>query len=807
MVSHYRIISKLGSGGMGEVYLAEDLLLGRRVALKLLPEKYTQDKERVRRFEHEARAAGKLSHPNILTIFEIGEADGAHFIATEFVDGQTLRRRLSGRRIPTGEALDIAIQIAGALHAAHGEGITHRDIKPENIMLREDGFVKVLDFGLAKLTENALFQNYDPSVTQGETIGETFADHFATTPLETQPDTSPGVILGTISYMSPEQARGLKVDHRTDIFSLGVVLYEMVTGRPPFEGPTTGDMLVAILDRKPPPLARFAADAPDELEWILLKALNKDRDDRYQLVNGLMTDLKRLQKRLQFESKFSQDVKYSDTLDTGRATTGVHDAGGVLTDSGRMRTGAHRSLRAIDSLAVLPFISASQEPNADYLCEAVPESLIINLSRLRQLRVMAWSTVTRYRNRDADALMIGRELEVRAVFTARMFIFGGNLVIRAELVDTDDGSQIWGEQYQRKLDDLLAIEQEISREICEHLRLRLNDDEKQRLVKRYTENALAYQAYLKGRYYWNQRTAKGLKKSIECFQEAIDLDEGYALAYAGLADCYCLLSIYSAIPPKAAMPRAKDAAIKALDLDDGLAEAHTSLAAAVVWFDWDWETSEREFKRAIELNPSYSVAHHWYASVLLSAMGRHDEALAEELRALEIEPLSLVINANLGFICYQGRQFDQAVDYLKNALEIDENFIYGHFILGLTYAQKEMFDESIAEIKLAIDLAGGRGALINAALGYVYAISGRREEALQLLQQLQTFPANRDVSPFYLALINAGLGDKDQALKCLDDACEERYNWVVWLKTEPMLDSLRGDERFDELLRRIGLAG
>ncbi len=807
MVSHYRIISKLGSGGMGEVYLAEDLLLGRRVALKLLPEKYTQDKERVRRFEHEARAAGKLSHPNILTIFEIGEADGAHFIATEFVDGQTLRRRLSGRRIPTGEALDIAIQIAGALHAAHGEGITHRDIKPENIMLREDGFVKVLDFGLAKLTENALFQNYDPSVTQGETIGETFADHFATTPLETQPDTSPGVILGTISYMSPEQARGLKVDHRTDIFSLGVVLYEMVTGRPPFEGPTTGDMLVAILDRKPPPLARFAADAPDELEWILLKALNKDRDDRYQLVNGLMTDLKRLQKRLQFESKFSQDVKYSDTLDTGRATTGVHDAGGVLTDSGRMRTGAHRSLRAIDSLAVLPFISASQEPNADYLCEAVPESLIINLSRLRQLRVMAWSTVTRYRNRDADALMIGRELEVRAVFTARMFIFGGNLVIRAELVDTDDGSQIWGEQYQRKLDDLLAIEQEISREICEHLRLRLNDDEKQRLVKRYTENALAYQAYLKGRYYWNQRTAKGLKKSIECFQEAIDLDEGYALAYAGLADCYCLLSIYSAIPPKAAMPRAKDAAIKALDLDDGLAEAHTSLAAAVVWFDWDWETSEREFKRAIELNPSYSVAHHWYASVLLSAMGRHDEALAEELRALEIEPLSLVINANLGFICYQGRQFDQAVDYLKNALEIDENFIYGHFILGLTYAQKEMFDESIAEIKLAIDLAGGRGALINAALGYVYAISGRREEALQLLQQLQTFPANRDVSPFYLALINAGLGDKDQALKCLDDACEERYNWVVWLKTEPMLDSLRWDERFDELLRRIGLAG
>jgi eukaryotic-like serine/threonine-protein kinase len=811
-VSHYRIISKLGAGGMGDVYLAEDVNLGRRVALKLLPTKYTQDQERVLRFEHEARAASRLSHPNILTIYEIGESEGKHYIAMEFIKGQTLRRRMAGRRLPVGEALEIAVQIASALAAAHGAGITHRDIKPENIMLGDDHFVKVLDFGLAKLSQETFLTSHDPAITQAETIEETLSDHFATSPLETRPETSPGMILGTLSYMSPEQARGLKVDARTDIFSLGIVLYEMVAGRPPFEAPTTGDMLVAILDRNPPPLARFTSEAPEELEWIILKTLAKDRDDRYQRAKSLMTDLRRLQKRLEYESiagHQGREAQGSDLAERSETawskSRSADDSGGVLTDSGYLRTEAHRVSHALNSLAVLPFASMSQDPNAEYLSEAIPESLIINLSRLRQLRVMAWSTVARFRDRDVDALNVGRELHVRAVFTGRMFQYGDSLVIRAELVDTEDGSQIWGGQYQRKLDDLFTIEQQISREICEHLRLRLNDDEKQRLGKRYTENAAAYHAYLRGRYYWNRRTAKGIKKAMECFEEAIRFDDSYALAYAGLADCYCLVSIYSAMPPKSALPQAKYAALKSLEIDDGLAEAHTSLAAALVWFDWDWEGSEREFKRAIELNPSYTVAHHWYGSVLLCAQGRHEEALAEELRALEIEPLSLVINANLGFICYQGRRYDQAIDYLKNALEIDENFIYGRFILGLTYAQKQRFEEAIAEIERVIELAGGRGALIRAGLGFVHAKAGNREEALQILSQLETYPMNRDVSPFYLALIHAGLVNKDEALKWLEGACEERYNWVVWLRTEPMLDSLRGEERFGELLERIGL--
>lgn len=798
---------------MGEVYLAEDLNLGRQVALKLLPAKFMQDSERVRRFEQEARAASTLSHPNILTIYEIGEAETEagpmHFIAMEFVEGQTLRQQLK-RRLKLDEAIEIAIQIASALAAAHGAGITHRDIKPENIMLRHDGYVKVLDFGLAKLTESAFFSS-DPAATHAETVEDSFTDLYVTTPLETQQNTSPGVILGTVSYMSPEQARGFKVDARTDIFSLGIVLYEMAAGRGPFEGKTTADMMVSILDRQPAPISRFIRNAPDELEWIVAKALAKDRDERYQLVKTLLTDLKRLQKRMIFNAGQEQtselrldEIEAADGRRLSSRDSAPSGSTGRLTNpSGRLSSGSQRL--PLDSLAVLPFFTASDDPDAAYLSEGIPESLILNLSRLSELRVMAWSTVARYRGREVDALEIGRDLGVRAIFAGRMYQFAGDLVIKIELVDVDDGSQLWGAQYRRKLDDLGAIEQELSQEICEHLRLKLNEEEKERLAKRYTENAEAYQAYLKGRYYWNQRNARSLKKAIESFEEAIKLDDSYALAYAGLADCFCLVSIYGAAPPKAVMPRAKAAAMKALDLDDGLAEAHTSLAAALVWFDWDWESSEREFKRAIELNPNYTVAHHWYGSVLLAAQGRFDEAMFAERRALELEPLSLVVNSNLGFICYQAGRFDEAIEHLRRTLEMDDNFVYARFHLGLCHAHLGNHDKAIAELEFAIEQAGGRGALIQAALGYAYAVAGRRDEALRVLAELQTFPMNRDVSPFYLAMIHAGLGGKAQALRWLESAVEERYNWVVWLGAEPMFGSLRGEEKFNELARRIGL--
>ncbi len=819
-VSHYRILSKLGSGGMGEVFLAEDLNLGRRVALKLLPERYTQDAERVRRFEQEARAASSLSHPNIITIYEIGRSapaeGGRHYIATEYIEGETLRERLHSGRLAQDQVLEFALQIAAALSAAHAAGITHRDIKPENVMLRPDGIVKVLDFGLAKLTEAAAAEQqsaapttpetFDPGVTHAETVSGRYDDWFATADLRAQPGTSPGMILGTLAYMSPEQARGLRVDHRTDIFSLGAVLYEMAAGRPPFQAKTTGDMIVEILDRQPPPLQRFAAQAPDELEWIVGKALAKDRDERYQNVKSLLNDLKRLQRRLQYEANVPPGER-SGSLEASSNSAG--DSGGILSESGRVRSAEQRKTQSFDSLAVLPLANHSQDANAGYLCEGIAESLIVNLARLGALRVMAWSTVARYQNQQGgqdNPLAIGRELGVRAVLAGRLYQFGDNLVIKTELVDTQDGAQLWGEQYQRKLADVFALEEEIARDICEKLRLRLDSEARVRLVRRYTDNHEAYQAYLRGRHYWKQRNAQALRKAIESFQQAIELDQDYALAYARLADCYGLVSIYGAAPPRAVMPKSKAAALKALQLDETLAEAHTSLAVSLAWYDWDWQTAELAFKRALELNPNYSIAWHWYGSVLLSAQGRHDEALAAELRALELEPFTLIYNLHPGFICYNAHRYDEAVEYYKRALELDDQFPLTWFYMSITYVAQAKYDEAIAAAQHALALAGGRGALIQAILGHAYAAAGRRAEAQALLDQFQTYPLNRDVSPFHLALIHCGLHDREQTLHWLEQAFEERYSWMVWLKSDPMFDWLRDEPRFQELLRGMRLS-
>jgi serine/threonine-protein kinase len=631
-----------------------------------------------------------------------------------------------------------------------------------------------------------------------------------------EPRTNPGVILGTLSYMSPEQARGLKVDARSDLFSLGVVLYEMVAGRAPFQANTSGDMIVQILDREPPPLRRFAPQTPDDLLWIVAKALAKEREARYQSAKDLLDDLKRAQRRLEFATSQGDDTGQLPGLATNPLPS-ESDKLARESGSGRMPSGAQRALNSsgsqpLDSLAVLPLAdhsaSHSQDANAVYLCEGIPESLILNLSRLAQLRVMAWSTVARFQKaqgQQLDALAIGRELGVRAVLAGRLYQFGDNLVIKIELVDTADGAQLWGEQYQRKLADLLTLEEEISREICEKLRLRLDSEERKRLAKRYTENHEAYQAYLRGRHYWKQRTAQALRKGIESFQQAIALDENYALAYTGLSDCYALVSIYGAAPPRAIMPKARAAALKALELDDSLAEAHTSLAVTQVWFDWDWAGAERAFQRAFELNPNYSVAWHWYGSVLLSARGRHDEALEAEQRALALEPFTLIYNLHPGFICYQAGRYDEAIGYYRHTLELDEQFVLAHFYLGLAYAQKGEHAAAIASLKRALELAGGRGALIQAALAYAYARAGERAEAQGILQQLRSFPLNRDVSPFYLALIYAGLGEREAALKALQDAVAEKFSWLVWLKSEPMFASIRDDARYQALIDEMSL--
>jgi TolB-like protein/Tfp pilus assembly protein PilF len=610
--------------------------------------------------------------------------------------------------------------------------------------------------------------------------------------------------------MSPEQARGLKVDQRTDIFSLGVVLYEMLAGRPPFQAKTTSDMIVEILDRQPPPLQRFASQAPDELDWIISKALAKDRDERYQNIKGLLSDLKRLQRRLQFEASQAPEGQNNSTRASGALRVVSGDSGGILSDSGRVRSAERQApppttSAPLDSLAVLPFAGQSQEANVAYLCEGIAESLISNLSRASQLRVMAWSTVARFQHQQTDPLTIGRALGVRAVLAGRLYQFGGNLVIKTELVDTLDGAQLWGEQYQRKLADVFALEEELARDICDKLRLRLDSQQRQLLVKRYTDNHEAYQAYLRGRHYWKQRTAQALRKAIESFQQAIELDQDYALAYTGLADCFGLVSIYGAAPPRAMMPKDKAAALKALQLDGELAEAHTSLAVSLAWYDWDWQTAEHAFKRALELNPNYSIAWHWYGSVLLSAQGRHDEALAAELRALELEPFTLIYNLHPGWICYHARRYDEAVGYYRRTLELDDQFVLAHFYLGVALVQLGQYDEALETIQRALDLAGGRGALIQAVLGHAYAVAGYPDKAQAILQQLQTFPLNRDVSPFYLALIHCGLRDREQTLQRLQEAFDERFSWMIWLKSEPMFDWLRADAHFQELLQGMRL--
>ena len=801
-ISHYRIVSKLGSGGMGEVYLAEDQKLGRPVALKLLPSKFTANLERTRRFEQEARAVGALNHPNILTIYEIGHADAAdgpiRFMAVEYVEGQTLQQRLFERRPTVDEAVDIATQICSALAAAHGAGITHRDIKPENVMLREDGVVKVLDFGLAKLAEPH-FLSTDDDVTHAEPLEAPGTQPKA--PASRQ--TIPGAILGTVRYMSPEQARGFVADPRSDLFSLGIVLYEMIAGRTPFEGPTSTDTIVGILEHEPPPLSLFVPNVPGELSALVNRLLSKDRAARFQSARALIAELKTVQKRLWVDRSVDEDKREParPVASTEVLQPNTRPADAAPRSSSRLSSSSLR--RPIESLAVLPFVTSSNDSNAAYLAEGIPESLIRNLSRLSQLRVMAWSTVARFRGQDADPLETGRALGVRAVFTARMHQLADTLVVRAELVDVIDGSQIWGEQFRRKLDDLFAIDQELSQEICEHLRVKLNEDERERLAHRYTQNAAAYQSYLKGRYYWNQRSARSLRKAVESFEEAIRYDSEYALAYAGLADSYELMSIYGSEPPKIVMPRARTAAMKALEIDEGLAEAHTSMALALAWFDWDWAGSEREFTRAIELSPAYAVAHHFYGSVLLTIQQRFDEALAAERRALDLEPLSLIINSSLGFICYQAHLFDEAIDALLKTLEMDETFTYARYNLAMSYAQLGRYDQAIAELRRALEMAGGRGALFYAALGYTYGAAGRSAEAAQMLEALRT--SGRETSPFYQAMVHTGLGNHDEALTHLVTAVDDRFNWVVWLHTEPMFDALHGHPRFIELTRRMGL--
>jgi serine/threonine protein kinase/tetratricopeptide (TPR) repeat protein len=813
-LGRYEIRSKLGEGGMGEVYLAIDIKLERKVALKILPVEVASDRSRMNRFVQEAKAASALNHPNILTIYEIDETDSGHLITTEFIDGETLRGRLQGAPMKLGEVLDVGVQIASALSAAHAAGIIHRDIKPENIMLRKDGIAKVLDFGLAKLTDRLPPDSVDSEAP-------------------TSFKTDPGTVLGTAIYMSPEQARGFEVDARTDIFSLGVVLYEMVAGCLPFEGSTSSEVVASILSEKEPqPLARYSREVPAELERIVSKALRKQREQRYQTTKDLLLDLQSLRQQLDFEAKLERSLP-PETRDgqaigsgasptaSGQAaqTTSIteslanrikhHKRNSLIALSVLIVTGASltylfyfaRPAKTIDSIVVLPLVNASNDPNTEYLSDGISEALINSLTELQQLRVVARSTAFRYKGREVDPQAVGRDLNVRAVLMGRVRQTGDTLNIQVDLIDATTGAQLWGEEYERKVSDVVSVKQAIAREVTEKLRLRLSGEEQRRLVKRDTTNAEAYQFYLRGRYFWNKRTAQGIRKAIEQFQSAIDRDPTYALGYTGLADCYLVLEQYAGTPASETLPKARAAAERALQIDDSLAEAHTSLASCYEG-SWQWEEAEKEFKRAISLNPNYPTAHQWYQNNL-RARGRLDEALAEIKRAQELDPLSPVIILNIATVLIMKDDLDAAMEQGKRLVELDPNFPLAHQPFGRVYIRQRRYAEAVAEFQQ--DVAADRTAYALANLGYAYAVAGRRDEAVAVLKDLEEKYKRRESLGQYVALVYAGLGDTGQAFAWLEKDFQAHSGMLEFVVTNSLFDSIRGDTRYADLLRRMAL--
>ncbi|MBL8208677.1 MAG: protein kinase [Blastocatellia bacterium] len=816
-IGPYQLQSSLGKGGMGEVHLALDTRLHRKVAIKLLPAEFTNNSERIRRFAQEARTASALNHPNILVIYDIGEitmeASNTHYIVTEYVEGQTLRQRMTqAPQMELAEMIEVIIQVAAALAAAHEAGIIHRDIKPENVMVRRDGLVKVLDFGLAKLAE--------PSTSP--------LDSQATPLIQNSTDT--GVVLGTPRYMSPEQARGEKVDARTDIFSLGVMLYEMVAGHAPFTGATVSEIIAAILRDEPAPLAESAA--PPELQQILLRVLQKEREARYARILDLLDDLKQLQRRLDRASDATvPKLNNAITPTPARAEiTGPNEQAAITTQrqtvfgalSRRQLGGMLAAVlllavvavvvylnffqpRAIDSLAVLPFVNVGANPDTEYLSDGVTDDLINKLAQLPQLKVMSRSAVFRYKGKETDAQAAGNALGVRAVLTGKVTQRDDDLLVSAELVDVRDNSHLWGAQYNHKKSDLSAVQAELAREIAEKLRLQLSGEAQQRLTKRGTENAEAYELYLKGRYALSNIAASRAKNSREYFQQAIEKDPRFGAAYAGLAESYARAASVrtaSAITPKEAYAKAKDAALKAVELDDTLASAYIALSLIARSQDWDWQAAERNLQRALTLNPNDVSAHHWYSHYWMS-QGRFGESLAESQRALALDPLAVGINFHLGWHYYYAHQYEQAVAQLQKTLEISPNHEDTRAMLGLAYLQQGRYGEALAEMQKSKTLEGSD---LRGQLGYLYAVSGQRREAQKLLAALQEEAKDKYVSPYHLARIYVGLGEPEQAFAQLEKAFAERDSNLSYLKVEPQFDRLRPDPRFADLLRRIGLA-
>jgi serine/threonine protein kinase/tetratricopeptide (TPR) repeat protein len=817
-LSHYRIVSKIGAGGMGEVYLAQDTKLDRQVALKILPREFAEDNDRMNRFVREAKSASALNQPNIITIHEIGETDGTHFIASEYIQGETLHALLQQRSLDLKITLDIAIQVASALNAAHKAGIIHRDVKPENVMIRPDGLVKILDFGIAKLSA----KKTDAT------------DEEAATALKQQ-GTSPGVIIGTANYMSPEQARGKQVNAQSDIFSFGIVLYEMVTGQRAFKGENALDVIGAILHKEPTPLRQLSPELPNEIERIINKTLRKDADARYQTAGDLLTDLKDAKQDLEFRDKLerrvapqSQEQKkqtiippstdaprevQSSTSSLEYAVTQAKShkltAGivglvllGLISTAGYFAFVSKGGSSQISSIAVMPFVNESGNADVEYLSDGMTETLINSLSQIPNLSVKARSSVFRYKGKESDLRTVGKELGVQAILNGRLVMRGDQLSLNVELIDVQTENTIWGNRYERTLSDLVKLQSDVAHDVSGHLKSKLSGSDEAKVTKSYTTNPKALEFYLKGRYLSRQFTLDGFRKGVEAFNQAIAIDQKYALAYAGLSDAYFYASTIH-LPPTEALPKVGEYARRALEVDDSLAAAHHSMANYKANYERDNAGAKREFDRALELDPNDSSIYFDYVQ-LLANVGESEQAIALAQRAKLIDPQDSYVSYTLAQAFILAGRYDEGLQETGTTIRLDDKNWWGYYWRGVAYSEKGMHDQAIAALQTAAGIDDS--PLIRGVLACSLARAGRRTDAQHIIDELILASKSKFVSQSSIAMGYGGLGEKDKAFKWLDKSLESHDEAILWIYKHPMFSPLRDDPRFRELLKKLNLA-
>jgi serine/threonine-protein kinase len=795
LLLHYRVVEKIGEGGQGTVYKVFDTTLDRPAVIKVLPPDLTDSASNLVRFEREAKLASSLDHPNICTIFGLHKVGDVQFIAMQYVEGRNVREIVDGRPLDLRRALSIAIQVTDALAAAHSRGIVHRDIKARNVMVTRTGTVKVLDFGLAKLIESPQAVSSDPQVTEL------------------------GVPYGTSTYAAPEQAQGLKADHRADVFSTGVLLYEMLAGTWPFRGKTALDVRYAVVYHKPKPIVEARGEdtpALRRIQEILDKALAKAPEDRYQKIESMRSDLQELLREIDVDTTAGNTLPDTTTV---TATPKLLAPKAFWTTSRKIAAAAVALLAivalsliafrprqsgasdsTINSLAVLPFTNS--DPNSEYLSDGITESLIDSLSRVPNLKVKSSSTVFHYKGRETDPKKIGRELGVHALLSGTVSQVGDDLSVSVELIDVRDDSHIWGERYSRKVSEVVALPQQISRDVSQRLSSRADNMDHAQMTRNYSPDSEAYRLYLQGRYNWNKRTVEGLQNGIEYFGKAIQRDQDYALAYAGLADCYLLLNVYNVASADDSYPKAEAASRKALSINESLAEAHTALGFVTYRYHLKWAEAEEHFKKAIALNPNYATAHQWYASYL-AASGRLNEAVVEAKTAHELEPFSLTIYSDYIRSLYYAGRLDEARTESLKLLETDPSFARAHYELGLVLEEEGKLEEAINEFKLGLKQLPDNVTALS-ALGHTQARAGRKAEAEKVIAKLQELSKRQYVSPFQTAIVYAGMDERKLALDWLEKSREERFNWLPFIMVDPVFKNLREEARFVELAKSLG---